>query len=179
METRSILQIVSGFKPSVDGMGDFSRRLGATLWKQNSIQSHFLVYRSPKTPLDTEEILPNTLSYPAEPSPSTLRDHIAKLRSEHNFDCVLLHYGPYAYSRDGKPAAFTHVIEELAQTMRVLIFFHETFSSGMPWKRAFWTRPEQRKSVATLLRIAGSAFMSNPRYKARSQSLNTSAREII
>ncbi len=38
MAPRSILQIVSGFKPSVDGMGDFARRLGAVLWSQHSIQ---------------------------------------------------------------------------------------------------------------------------------------------
>jgi len=179
METKSMLQIVSGFKPSVDGMGDFSRRLGAALWKQDSIRSHFLVYHRPRSPLNLEEIQPNTLSYPAEPTASSFREHLSQLRSERKFDCVLMHYGPYAYSRDGRPAAFTEVIEELAQSARLLVFLHEICAGGMPWKKAFWTRREQQASASTLLRIADVAFTSNPLYLLWARPLNSTGREII
>jgi len=179
METKSMLQIVSGFKPAVDGMGDFSRRLGDALWKQNSIRSHFVVYRRPQSQFNAEEILPNTISYPPEPTPSAFLDHVQELRSQQTFNSVLLHYGPYGYAHDGKPAAFTKAIEELAKTTRVLIFFHEIFASGMPWRRAFWTRSEQRECVGALLRIADVAFTSSLKYQLMLEPLNTTDRELI
>jgi len=179
MEPKSILHIVSGFKPSVDGMGDFSRLLGAALWKQYSIQSHFLVYRRPGSPSNPEEILPNTLSFLPEPDPQALRSHIADLQSRHKFDCVLLHFGPYAYSSDGKPTAFTRVIEEFAPSNRLLVFFHEIYASGKPWRRAFWTRSEQRRCVDALLQVADVAITSNHLYWLRLQALNSASREIF
>ena len=182
MESKSMLQIVSGFKPSVDGMGDFSRRLGAKLWEKHGIRSHFLIYKHPKPPLAApgpEETAPNIFSYVSEPTPSSLRSHIAELRSRHHFDSVLLHYGPYAYSPDGKPTAFTQVIEELAPTTRLLVFFHEIFSNGWPWQRARWTRSEQQRCVQTLLRIADVAFTSNAKYHWQVQPFNPMHREIL
>lgn len=172
MQTRSILQIVSGFKPSVDGMGDFARRLGATLWQQSGIQSHFLVYRTPNTHFDSEEILPNTLTYCAEPSASAFIEEIDRMQQKRKFDCVLLHYGPYAYSRNGAPTEFVEEIEELAEDTRLLVFFHELYASGPPWKRAFWTHGQQRNSVARLLQVADVSFTSNAKYMKRLAALN-------
>lgn len=179
MEPRSILQIVSGFKPSVDGMGDFSMRLGAVLWMQHSIRSHFLVYRRPQSPSKPEEIFPNTLSYPKDATPSAFRVHLDELLRERKFGCVLLHYGPYAYSSKGRPAAFVDAIEELAKSTRLVVFLHEMFASGMPWRRAFWTKPEQKRCVAALLRIADVAITSNAGYREGMQPVNFTDREIL
>ena len=178
MEAKSILQIVSGFKPSVDGMGDFARLLGDALWRQSKLRSHFLVYRTPKAPFDANEILPNSLSYAAEASPSGFLKEIVRLRSQNSFDCALLHYGSYAYSHTGESAAFVQVIEELAKDMKVLVFFHETYASGMPWKRAFWTRRQQRKSVGKLLHLATAAFTSSAIFMRQLQELNTAGRSV-
>jgi hypothetical protein len=178
MEAKPILQIVSGFKPDVDGMGDFARLLGNTLWQQSKLRSHFLIYRRPRTPFDANEILPNSISYSAEASPSACLKEIASLCSQRSFDCALLHYGPYAYSRKGETAAFVQAIEELAKDMRVLVFFHEIYASGMPWKRAFWTNRQQRKSVGNLLRFATAGFTSNAKYMQQLQELNTADRSV-
>lgn len=178
METKPILQIVSGFKPSVDGMGDFARLLGNALWQQRKLRSHFLVYRTPQTPFDVNEIPPNSLSYPAEASPSAFLKEIADLRKRNSFDCALLHYGPYAYSEIGEPAAFVRVIEELAKEMRVMVFFHETYASGMPWKRAFWTKRQQRESIGKLLRVSTTAFTSNAKYVQMIQDVNEDSRSL-
>lgn len=178
MQIRSILQIVSGFKPSVDGMGDFARRLGDALWQTNSIRSHFLVYRRPQAPFDSAEILPNTISYAEAASPSACREAIAALRQQNFFDCAILHYGPYAYSSKGEPAVFVRIIEELATAIPVLVFFHETYAEGMPWKRAFWTRGQQRQSVAKLIESASAAFTSNAKYMLRLGKFNTTGRPL-
>jgi len=179
MPTQSILQIVSGFKPSVDGMGDFARRLGDTLWRRNGIRSHFLVYRTPKAAFDSQEIQPNTLSYPAEASPASAYLAISALRSDRHFDCALLHYGPYGYSSVGEPAQFVALIEELARTMPVLVFFHETYASGMPWRRAFWTHRQQRSCIERLLKIALASFTSNAKYMRRLEKMSRTGRPLI
>ena len=179
MQTISILQIVSGFKPSVDGMGDFARRLGSALWQLSGIQSHFLVYRTPDSSFNHDEILPNTLTYCLEPSASAFIEEIDRLQQKRSFDCALLHYGPYAYSRNGAPAEFVEEIEELAEDTRLLVFFHELYSSGPPWKRAFWTNSQQRNSVVRLLQMADVAFTSNAKYMQRLAALNATGSKLI
>jgi hypothetical protein len=179
METRSILQIVSGFKPTVDGLGDFSRRLGDALWQQHAIRSHFLAYRRPKSPLDATEILPNTISYPAESTPSSFLAHARELIAAQHFDCVLLHYGGYSYSSNGRPGEFVKAMEELAQSTRALVFFHEVYATGMPWRRSFWTRGEQRRSAGNLFRIASTAFTSTALFESMLQPLNANHCELI
>jgi len=145
-------------------MGDFARLLGDVLWKKKSIQSHFLVYRRPGNPIDAQVIAPNTISYASEPSPAALSAHIEGLCSTREFDSVLVHYGAYGYSKDGRPAEFVQVIEGLAKKLPVSIFFHEIQATAMPWKRAFWTYPEQRKSAVSLVRSARASFTSNSEY---------------
>jgi hypothetical protein len=179
MPAQSILQIVSGFKPNVDGMGDFARRLGDALHTQSGIRSHFLVYRSPKTALDPAEILPNTLSYPTEASPGAAARAVTALRRHRDFDCALLHYGPYGYSSVGAPAEFVGLIEELSQTLPVLVFFHETYASGMPWKRAFWTNRQQRSSIVRLLEVAQVSFTSNAKYMQRLEKMSRIGRPLV
>jgi hypothetical protein len=183
MPAQSILQIVSGFKPSVDGMGDFARRLGDALERHSGIRSHFLVYRTPKTAFDPDEIRdeiqPNTLSYPAEATPAAAAGAIAELRSKQGFDCALLHYGPYGYSSIGEPAAFAALIEELARSLPVLVFFHETYASGMPWKRAFWTNSQQRASIVRLLEVAQVSFTSNAKYMRRLETMSRTGRPLV
>jgi hypothetical protein len=183
MAIQSILQIVSGFKPSVDGMGDFGRRLGDALWREQGIRSHFMVYRAPKTAFDAAEILPNTVSYPAAATPAAALEAIAALRRDliggQDFDCALVHYGPYGYSSVGEPAVFVSAIEELARTMPVLVFFHETYASGWPWRRAFWTNRQQRSSIVRLLAVAKVSFSSNEKYMRRLSRMQGSGRPLI
>jgi hypothetical protein len=160
-------------------MGDFARRLGDTLWQRNQLRSHFAVYRNPPTPFDARQILPNTISYSGEASAPAFIEEIDRLQNQHQFDCVLLHYGPYAYSPTGEPASFVHEIEDLAADTRLLVFFHELYASGMPWKRAFWTNRQQRDSVAQLMQNAKVAFTSNIKYMKRLEDINDDNRKLI
>jgi hypothetical protein len=75
-----------------------------------------------------------------------------------------VHYGPYGYSKTGHPRPLIETLEELAQHMDVLTFFHELYASGPPWKRAFWTNREQKQSVQRLERISRASFTSNAKY---------------
>jgi hypothetical protein len=179
MDRGSILQIVSGFKPAVDGMGDFSRRLGDALWKEHGIRSHYLVFKRPPSPLNPDEISPNTLSYFDAQMPRGCLEQIATLNRDQAFHSALLHYGPYGYSREGRPGAFVDAMEELSKSLRMLVFFHEMSSSGPLWKRAFWTRGEQVRSLEKLLTIADAAFTSNRKYYERLERMNTAHRPLV
>ncbi len=178
MDGTSILQIVSGFKPATDGMGDFARLLGQAMWSQHRLRSHYAVYRRPGKECDQAEIAPNSISYPDEPAPAALRQHLAQL-TQQSFQCALVHYGPYGYGRKGRPAAFVDVLQELSARMPLLVFFHELFSSGKPWQRAFWTHNEQKQSTVRLLELSTAAFTSNSSYLARLGRLNRSHRPIV
>ncbi len=178
MATKPILQIVSGFKPSVDGMGDFTRLLGKALWEQHQLPNHFLVYRRPPTPLDPAEIAPNLLFYPAEATAAGLRKTLADLLATQTYAAALVHYGPYAYSPKGNPAAFASAIHELEGKTPVLVFFHEMFSKGMPWQRAFWTQPEQKRTIASLLKLSVASFTSNEGFCKRLEVFNSARRPL-
>lgn len=173
-----LLQIVSGFSPDVDGMGDFSRHIGNALLAERSVQSHFLVYRRPRQPLNVAEIAPNSISYPPEAKPTALLNQALELVRSNRFRTVLLHYGPYAYSRDGKPNAFQEAITDLASKTRMLVYFHELYATGKPWRRSFWTNSEQRKSVSNLLAGSIGAFTSNDEYLEKLQNLNQGNRPL-
>jgi len=173
-----VLQIVSGFSPDIDGMGDFSRHLGNALLKERNIRSHFLVYRRPRQALNVAEIAPNSISYPPDATPAALLSHASELVRSNHFRAVLLHYGPYAYSRDGKPHAVQEAITALAAKTRMLVYFHELYATGRPWRRSFWTNSEQRKSVSNLLDCSIGAFTSNDEYLEKLQALNQGNRSL-
>jgi hypothetical protein len=189
MAENSLLQIVSGFMPDVDGMGDMARRLGEALWSQHGIRSHFLVYRKPRAPLDPALIAPNTISYLDEPSPQALLQAIDSLQKQQRFQSLLLHYGPYAYTPNGQPTPITVAIESLAKRVNagrvnagrvnLLVFFHETYAFGKPWKRAFWTRREQKACLGRLMRCARMAFTSNSKYVGMLEELDSTEGRLI
>jgi hypothetical protein len=180
MKTTSIVQIVSGFQPDIDGMGDFSRRLGASLWSRHSIESHFVVYRRPNKRLDASLIFPNSISYPPAPTPSSLMTHMRDLKATRNFDTVLLHYGPYAYSQIGRPKDFIKAIQSLLEVKNLLVYFHELYASAkQPWRRAFWTSREQLTSVQQLMAQARTCITSNSEYVSKLERMNTRGIPIL
>jgi hypothetical protein len=172
-----ILQIVSGFAPDVDGMGDFSRHLGDALWAHYGIKSHFLIYR--KSERGQPLISPNTFSYPIAAEPNALLDEALHILKSMRCTTVLLHYGPYAYARNGRPALIESAFSKIASQVRLIIFFHELYANGKPWRRAFWTHQEQKKAVERLLRSAQVSFTSNQEYLERLEALNIERRDVL
>jgi hypothetical protein len=165
--------------PDIDGMGDFSRHLGNSLWEEYDIKSHYLVYRRPELELDRKNIAPYSISYPLAPTPAAFLAHISQLRAKNIFDAVLLHYGPYAYSPDGKPKAFAKAIATLAKEIKVIVYFHELYSFGKPWRRAFWTNREQQQCVTELMVNAKVCLTSNSEYIQKLERLNIKSRTIV
>lgn len=170
MTSPSILQIVSGFKPNMDGVGDFARILGGVLWQDHGLRSHFLVYRKPKQLIDPQEIAPCSISYSPEPTPEACAEALEAALKGNTFQCALLHYVPYGYSSQGVPGSFAQMMARFSEKLDIHIFFHETWAEGPPWKRAFWTKRDQVKSLKLLMQTCKSSFTSTELYRNRLQS---------
>lgn len=179
MSDTTILQIVSGFKPSTDGLGDFARLLGGALARNHGIRTHFLVYRRPQQPIDPAEIAPNTISYSAEASLPEFRAELQAVLKRTSFSSALLHYGSYAYSSTGNPYSFCQAMEELAGQLDLHLFFHELYAEGPPWKRAFWTYREQIRSIALLQGVRKLGFTSNCRFATELEPFSGGGSKII
>ncbi len=167
MSADTIIQIVSGFAPDVDGMGDYSRRLAIELWRQRQIRSHIVVYRRPvssgTTPLEDSY----SISYPKSATAEGCLQHVFELIASGNPPPVLLHWGPYAYTSNGLPLPFTSMVEQLSEKVRLHTLFHETWAHGWPWRRAFWTRRNQREAACRILSCSNASFTSSDFYHRR------------
>ena len=179
MGAQSILQITSGFKPSIDGMGDFARLLGGALWGEYQVRTHFLIYKRPSKTFDGLGIEPNSYSYPAEPNPDAWLQEAFRIVEQQKPQCAVLHYGPYGYSSQGNPGAFCDAVERLAERLKLVVFFHESYSSGPPWKRAFWTEREQKQTIVRLQKLAQCSFTSNEKYLRRMRPAQPAVRPLI
>ncbi len=161
MSADTIIQIVSGFAPDVDGMGDYSRRLAIELWRQRQIRSHIVVYRRPvssgTTPLEDSY----SISYPKSATAEGCLQHVFELIASGNPPPVLLHWGPYAYTSNGLPLPFTSMLKQLSEKVRLHTLFHETWAHGWPWRRAFWTRRNQREAARRILACSHASLTSS------------------
>lgn len=172
MGADGLIQIVSGFAPDVDGMGDFSRRLADELWKQKHIRSHIVVYRRPRQAAVAPEAESYRVSYPDTATPEDCYRHVVELVGSSVSRPVLLHWGPYAYTSDGLPVPFAEMIKNLSRRVRLLTLFHETWAQDWPWKRAFWTAHSQRAAVERILQSSTAAFTSSIFFERRLDTLN-------
>jgi len=80
---------------------------------------------------------------------------------------ILLHYSNYGFDPAGRPDWLPEVVERWRQEGRTcVVFFHEVFATGPPWRRAFWSASAQRSIARRVARAASSALTSLPLYKS-------------
>jgi hypothetical protein len=55
----------------------------------------------------------------------------------------------YGYSADGAPTLLAEALESVRADarLRVAVYFHELFATGVPWKSAFWYSQRQKRAV--------------------------------
>ena len=153
-------------------MGDFAKHLSEELWRQSRIDSEIVVFRKPTNRVATEHGSGWHVRYAESATTQALIDCVMEQMRADKDAPVLLHYGPYAYSSDGIPAHFAEAIGKLGEDGRLVVFFHEMWAQGWPWKRAFWTRQSQRRAVQKLLASSRCAFTSSDLYMRRLQQEN-------
>jgi glycosyltransferase involved in cell wall biosynthesis len=151
--TKGLVQIVPKFQPDRDGIGDYAlglaQRLASRGW-----DSHFLVPNEYGRTDDFE--MPEGFRVSAR----SLRDDVGIRRDVAGADAVILHYVGYGYNRRGVPFRLVGLLEMLKRETLVrpsVVYFHELWASGPPWKSEFYLGPIQRlleKRIASLGRVS-------------------------
>ncbi len=147
-----VLQIVPRLWPEIDGVGDFALQLGEEFAARFQIESRFLVAQGIDSGRTNVRIL-------SQQTADSLHAEISELQS----DLILLHYSGYGFHKRGVPEWLVNGLENPGvRSMRLVVFFHEIWASGPPWKSEFYLQAGQKRIVRRLMQIADSSLTSTP-----------------
>jgi hypothetical protein len=165
---RTLIQIVTGLPPQVDGVGDYALTLARVLRTQEDVESQFVVanpgWSGPR------EIDGFCTAKVAARTPGGLQRAIGEFS---NGKCVspgtpiLLHCSLYGLS---KRALAMWTVGGLARwrarhpDSTVITMFHELDAKGSLTSSAFWLNPIHRWILRRLAAHSTSRFVSNERY---------------
>ena len=105
--------------------------------------------------------------------PRTSNDLFRGLR-DLEAETVLLHYSGYGYAPRGAPFWLVESLERWKKFRahhRLIVMFHETWASGLPWQSSFWLSPLQRRCVARIARLADAVVTNTSYYRSRLELL--------
>jgi len=137
---RRLIQVVPRLLPTRCGVSDHAITLASELRTSYGIDSAFVVLNS-----DERCDLPYSITHCAPPQ--LLSACVAF--SESQPAAILVHLSGYGYSADGAPALLAEALQSVRADarLRVAVYFHELFATGMPWKSAFWHSQRQKRAV--------------------------------
>lgn len=147
--------------PAMDGLGDYCHQLYSRLCLVPAVDGpqfdfSFLVLDG----VDATRQLWTDVQVEAFTS---TRGHLEGALDRSGATTVILQYVGYGYAPDGAPRYLAKELSDwkLAHPeCKIVIMFHETWATGMPWQRVFWQTASQRKSVADLLSVCDVAVAS-------------------
>lgn len=157
-----IVQIVPRLPPEFCGVGDYARLLTGAMMPLG-IQTRFLVgdpaWRG-ETTLDGCEI-----EVLGERTSKALQQELEAT------DCsqVFLHYVGYGYEPYGTPQWLLEGLQSWRASnpsRRLTTMFHESYASGLPWTRAFWSSGQQKRIAAGVAQLSDGC-RTNMNYIAR------------
>jgi hypothetical protein len=162
----TLLQVVPGAPPQTNGVADFALQIAQALRTNHAVDSIFIVcHPAWDGPAETDgfRFVP-ARTRTASILQSILLDISRELRGSQ--PCLLLQLSPYAFSNNGTPFWLVRALEGWKRLARgrLLVYFHELFATSMPWGRAFWLSPLQRKCSRDAARLADFSMTSMQRY---------------
>ena len=152
----TVTQIVPLFPPRIDGIGDYGLLLAAHLRDGYGMESRFLIGDPAWRP-------GAAAGFPARAVSG--RGAGALERGLADAGPVMLHYVGYGYQKRGVPLWLVDGLRrwKLAEpSRRLVVIFHELWSSGPPWRSEFYLRPAQRHLASRLLRLSDASLTSTP-----------------
>jgi len=162
-KTLTLVCVVPGLAPVVDGVGDYALVLARQLRKKFSIDTHFIV----GDPAWTGETQIDGFAV------SRVKERSVKgflpLLSNSNLGTtvVLLHYVGYGYDINGCPGWLVDGLQRwrsALNTRSLITMFHEVYASGPPWTTTFWVSGVQKNLATRLVRISDSCFTNKKLY---------------
>jgi hypothetical protein len=169
----SVCLITPRLPPAIDGLGNYCRQLwqhccapSASAAKANFCQTPwtFLVLDGAER---SARIWPEVKIEQLSGSGDNLTSRLMAI----NPDTVILQYVGYGFDHSGSPFWLASALADWRlqrPAARLLVMFHETWSSGKPWQRVFWQMRAQKKCVKQVLDVASLAVTST---KANADSL--------
>ena len=138
-----IIQVLARLRPERCGVSDQAVSLANEFKTAFGIESTFVVVNS-----NERSELPFPQVHCTQSELLEACDAICKGQPA----TLLVHVSGYGYSRDGAPSQLADAIMEVRKSgrFRVVVYFHELFAGGMPWRSAFWHSRRQRKSLSRI-----------------------------
>jgi hypothetical protein len=105
---------------------------------------------------------------------STASDDLLRALLDLEAETVLLQYSGYGYTPRGAPFWLMERLrrwKKLREHHRLIVMFHETWASGLPWQSSFWLSPLQCWCVVGVARLADAVVTNTSYYRARLQRL--------
>lgn len=165
----TLLQVVPGAPPQVNGVGDFAFAVARALRERKGIDSAFLVCH----PDWREERVVD--GFRCAPCPE--RDAAAFVDAARVLavragggDRMLLQLSPYGFDASGAPAWLRHGVQRwraARPSARLVTYFHELHAGGAPWRKSFWLAPLQKACVRAIARLSDEALSNLAQSAAR------------
>jgi hypothetical protein len=170
----AVAHLIVSLPPGIDGIRDYAVRLAEGL-RTLGIESEFLAARGDG---------PRTARLNGFPARGLARRDAGLLARElagSGAREVLLHQSGYGYAPRGAPFWLLGGLARWKAAdprRRLVVMFHELWTTGAPWRSSFWMGPLQRSVVNGILRLADSFLTNTERHAAWLERLAPDRRPV-
>lgn len=159
----SVLQIVPGFSPQINGIGDYARIFERHFEEDSSVASAILVCNTSweNSPAPTRIHLFSL----KERSSNALEASLERLPFKPNI--IFLHFSNFGYDKRGTPSWLFHGLKKWLSNhsqVHLITFFHELYAMGPLWKSTFWFSILQRYVTRNFAKISKYCITNNSVY---------------
>jgi hypothetical protein len=166
----TVVHLTPELQPMIGGIADYVAILGRAMTEREIRQQYLVVsHGAPAHRKSIRARFPQAFVLDSTTSNALVRG-LRDLEAE----TVLLHYSGYGYAPRGAPFGLVARLErwkELRTHHRLIVMFHETWASGLPWQSSFWLSPMQHWCVARVARLADAVVTNTSYYRARLELL--------
>jgi hypothetical protein len=158
----SLIQLVPGAPPLINGVGDYGLTVARSLRETFQLNSTFVVCNPHWNGPERVD------SFPAIALRSRRADHLVRLlsglqRQTNELTVVLLQLSPYGYDANACPFWLAQGLRAWKSSHRggcLVTYFHELYATSMPWRRAFWFSPWQRRCTRAICHLSDFSITS-------------------
>src|SRR6266496_164882 len=175
-----LIQIVPMLPTATCGVGDYALAVARVLRVEFGVDTVFLVANSRGESAGRVEAFATMRLESC--SKEFLAEALCAATQGVEQPSVLLHLSPYGYSRQGCPYWILQGLrrwKRQKQTGRLVTMFHELYSGGPPWRKAFWFGPAQRVVVGGLARESETAVTNVHLARTRLESMDRYKRGTV
>lgn len=180
---RRLIQIIPRFRPDADGLGEFALCLGDALWRQCKVPSDFVVWSpprpSPELPVPGSDQFPHSILRGTNGQKSDFVRALRQAAAASERPVALLHFTPYAYSREGIAWWLPGMLRQFVNSgLRLVCFFHESYAASIFPTKTWLTSGWQRRIFRDVLNLSAAAVSSNTNYLRQMAQENRMGRPL-